>query len=301
LDIKNEKIIKDVLDKYGIMFNYKKHIRILYAQRLSTEVLLFLGHKPNVVFIEVPYTKMGYLWAFHKHNIPVVELQHGVLNSKHNAYNSLFNAEILAPDEICVYGEEEFKYLTEKTTPYSNKITKTGLFILEKSDVFFQKDIFKEYRGNYEEIVIVSGQTGYEKQLASFIDQVALRTPKNKFIYIPRRKTKIYFKAKNISLIFGVNIYEYLKWCDIHCTIFSTTCLEAHYFSKPNILFDYNNIASNYYRTNLDEVNGFYYINNVDEFIKALYAIRNNKLTYKELFADNHFKRMKDVISRYTR
>lgn len=64
---------------------------------------------------------MGMVWSAHDNGIPVVELQHGVLNAHHYAYNPTFHSDELYPDEICVYGDVEYDYFMNHSRQYAKR------------------------------------------------------------------------------------------------------------------------------------------------------------------------------------
>lgn len=298
--IENEELLISIIKNLGVSFNYKAYVMRLLAQKIATDLLLKLGHKPKTAFMICPYGHMGYVWALHSHGIPVVELQHGVINEHHYAYNSKYYTDVFQPDEICVYGENEYHFFSEIQQKYAKRVTKTGLYILERSEDFFACDIFQDYRGKYRFIVVAAGQTGYEKEFADFIDNVASNLLEVLFIYIPRRpEGDLIFKSDNVLYKYGVNIYEYLKWCDVHCTISSTTCLEAHFFHKPNIFFSKNGTAKEYYGDLLGESNGTFYAENIQAFINAFHKATLGSFEYKDVFVRNSVNNIKNVISRY--
>ena len=107
------------------------------------------------------------------------------------------------------------------------------------------------------------------------------------------------FNSDNVRLIHGVNIYEYLKWADIHITITSTTSLEAQYFHTPTIFYDYQNLATNYFKDFFKEENGVSFINSAQQFDYAFNKIYGHNLAYQEIFAHDHVKRLMDVVSEY--
>nr|MCR5703378.1 hypothetical protein [Eubacterium sp.] len=300
LSIKDENVFEQINKQYNIDFDYKFRIRLLYAQKLATDFLLKVGKKPKVVAMECPYDQSGYVWSFHEHDIPVVELQHGVLNDNHYAYNSMFQGGILGPDEICVYGDVEYKYLNNRVTPFCAKVSKTGLFILDKANQFFDKDIFEHERKKYHRIVVVAGQSDCEKELLSFIEQASKKTPDIYYAYIPRRACPLECNAENVKIYFNVNIYQYLKWCDIHCTVSSTTCLEAQYFNKPNIFVELNSTAKQYYGNLLREENGSFFANTIDSFISALdKCAETQQYSFLDLFTKGNVEKMREVFNKY--
>lgn len=300
IKIENEDILKRINKDFNVQFDFRFRIRLLIGQKVATDILL-LGRKPKLVVMECPYDQMGYVWSFHNHQIPVIELQHGVLNENHYAYNSIYNGGVLAPDSICVYGENEYNFLKLKSNVFCKDIYKTGLYILEKANDYFKNDPFFEEREIYKGIIVVAGQTDCENELLSFIEDVSTITPEFLYIYIPRRKSNLISNKGNVRVLFDVNIYEYLKWGDIHCTVSSTTCLESQFFSTPNIFIELNNTAREYYGRILTEKNGSFYCSEKNDFRKKINYIFENKenFNYKELFTKGTSTLIKEVLKKY--
>lgn len=298
LKIDNYEILEEINKEFNVNFDYKFRIRLLYAQKISTDLLLLLAKKPRLVVMECPYDQMGYVWSFHNHNISVIEFQHGVINSNHYAYNSYYNAGILAPDALCLYGEEEYKYITNRKVPFCPIVKQTGLFILDEANKFFKEDVFQEERKIFKTIIVIAGQSDCEEQLLNFIEDVALITPKIFYAYIPRRVCNITSNLTNVQILFNVNIYQYLKWCDIHCTVSSTTCLESQYFQKPNIFVELNDTAKIYYGHILSEDNGSFFVKDKTTFTDVIEFIRSKKtFKYRELFTKGNIQLTNDVLS----
>ena len=89
--IVGEDILKEIIERLGVSFNYKQRLGWLIAQKCTTDFFLAIGHKPDLIIMECYYTQMGRIWSAHKHGIPVVELQHGVLNRNHYGYNPTYH------------------------------------------------------------------------------------------------------------------------------------------------------------------------------------------------------------------
>lgn len=298
--IEGKEIIDEILKDLGVDFDYVYFIRFLLAQKITMDFFLKVTYKPKVVVFLCPCTCMGFIWSLHKHNVPVVEMQHGVLNANHYAYNSRFHSKEFYPDQICVFGEDEYRYFTEENKSFCSDVVKTGSYVLEKSLLTFDKDIFESYREAYNTIVVVSGQTVYEKQMSSFVEEIA---PINKdvlFVYIPRLSDeKLAFKFDNVIFRPGVNIYEYMKWCDIHMTISSTTCMEAQFFEKPTIFYDYDNLASTYYGNVFRRENGVCFIKNPSDFSTIKEFFCNGIFTYRDIYTHGHMCILKKVLHKY--
>lgn len=295
--LENEDLLKQILKEYDLNFNYHRYVRMLNAQRKAMRLMLRLNPKPKVAMMECPYDTMGYMWALHEKGIKVVEMQHGSLNGNHIAYNGKAYEPRMNPDCICVFGEDEYNYFVNDEPQFASEVRMTGLYMLERADQYFSEDIFKKYRDTYKAIVVVAGQPVYEEKLSKFVDSLAAEHHELLFVYIPRKKRDdLIFNSDNVRLVHGVNIYEYLKWADIHMTISSTTGLESQYFRTPTIFYDDQKIASRYFKGVLDESNGVRFVETPEQFTAALADLYSHNFSYREIIAHNHIKRIKEVI-----
>lgn len=298
LKLENENILENVLDEYKIKFDYVSAVKILAAQKYVFDCVLAILPNPKKVIIECPYTIMGYVWSLHNHGIPVIELQHGVLNDKHYAYNSLETSKKLYPDTLCVFGEDEYNYMKSTNCHYCNDIRKTGLYFMEVAHKSFTVDPFAEYRTNYKYIVLVAGQRGYEEQMADYVRKVSKSTPECLYVYVPRNvDAGLSFTDNNIVYRPGINIYEYMVWCDLHLTISSTTCLECQYYHKPTIFFNYAEMSTSYYGAVLTEKNGALYTNSTDEYLPTLGKVLDGFFEYKEVFSHGTIEKIREIIN----
>lgn len=299
IKIENEDCLKKLLTVHNIRFNYHDAICLLIAQKKVFDGLLSITHKPQSVIIECTYTIMGYVWSLHMHGIKVIEMQHGVLNKHHYAYNSKYHSDMLYPDEMWVWGDEEYKYMTSEECHFCTSVQKVGMYFLDYAKKHFTTDPFFEYRKKGMTICVIAGQTGYEDKMAKYTESIAGDNPGCMFIYVPRRvDAKLSFKSENILFKPGINIYEYMLWCDIHVTISSTTCLECQYYKKPTIFYNYDNRAAVYYGEVLKEENGVVYTNDARDFKSAMARIKTITIEYREIFTDNTVKKMKDILKK---
>ena len=300
--IESHQLMEKILEDYNIKFDYLHYVRHLDAQRRAMNLTLAIFRKPKTILFECPYDSMGYLWAFHQHGLKVIELQHGVLNRNHDAYNARDYDFELNPDSICVFGVEEYNYFKRELPKYAKNVEMTGLYMLEKADKFFDTDIFTEDRKKYEHIVVVSGQAGFEEQLGEYINHVAGKHLEALFVYIPRHNdVNLNFSHDNIRFVVGVNIYQYLKWADLHITVSSTTCFEAHYFHTPTLFYYYQKMASSYYGTVFAPENAVEYLSSEEGFDEAYVRLLNCKFEYREIFAHHHLEKIEKEISKYVK
>ncbi len=95
ISLLNEVILQQALADNHIQFDYNSAIRILIVQKMFLTSAFCNHHKPKKVIIECPYTIMGAMCGHCiRRAFLVIELQHGVLNDKHYAYNSLYSSPI---------------------------------------------------------------------------------------------------------------------------------------------------------------------------------------------------------------
>ena len=261
------------------------------------KILLKFSPLPKVVFIESPFSEMGVIMAFKEKKIRVIELQHGVINEHHLGYNSPFPSQNLHPDGICVYGETEYDFFTKVQKNYCDEVYISGYYFIDKANDYFKKDIFADYRKKYKKIILVSGQEP-EERLFSFIELLS-ESKDFLFIYVPRYKYTSSNCRDNLIVKNGANIYECLKWCDIHMTMYSTTCLEAQFFGKPTIFYNIENISNQYYGETLSEENGCFYIDTYNGFLSAMSSLEKKKIVYKEMFAHDTLKNMEKMLKKY--
>lgn len=298
--LENDYLLKQILGENNLVFNYLRYVNTLNAQRKAMRLMLRILPKPRVAVMECPYDKMGYMWAFHEEGVKVVEMQHGSLNGNHIAYNGRAYEKRMNPDCICVFGRDEYNYFVDGEPQYAPKVRMTGLYILERANLCFTEDLFKKDKENYKAVVVVTGQPVYEEILSCFIDTVALEHKDLIFIYIPRKsRDDLRFESDNVRLVNGVNIYEYLKWADIHMTITSTTGLESQYFRTPTIFYNYKEISSRYFKGIIDESNGVRFVENSQQFTAAFDDLYGHSFSFRDIFAYNSVDRINEVIADY--
>lgn len=298
IKLENEELIEKILKDYNLKFNYLRHVRILESQRRAMRLMLALSPKPKVAFVECPYDTMGYLWAFHERGVKVVEMQHGSLNGNHIAYNAGEYERKTNPDCICVFGEDEYNYFVNDKPQFAPQVRMTGLYMLERADHFFADDVFLKDRESYKAVVVIAGQPVYEVKLSKFVDAIAAGHQELLFVYIPRqKKDDLVFNSDNVRLVYGVNIYQYLKWADIHMTITSTTGLESQFFRTPTIFYDDKRIASRYFDGVLREENGVRFVETPEQFTTAFNDLYGHDFSYREIFAHHHVKRIMEVLN----
>ena len=298
--LEHEYLLKQICKDYNYDFDYLGCVRRLYAEKKTFDILLTLLPKPEKVVLVCSYGQFGNIWSIKNHGIKVIELQHGVLNAHHYGYNPKYYSKELYPDVMCVMGEVEYKYFTEENTNFCKHIEKVGLYMLDYAQKAFSEDLFAEYRKKFEAIIVIAGQSPIEDKIQLFFNELARRKPEYLFVYIPREPdVQQVIKESNTLFHSRVNIYEYLKWCDLHCTVSSTTCLESQFFSKGTLFWDYEGLATQYYGSVLKPENGAAYVKTVDEAEREIDVLLKGHFIFRDIFYQDNLERLRVILEKY--
>lgn len=270
--IESEDILIAILKELNISINYKKIIRNTFAEEILMRYY-FKIKKIKGVFVVVSYTKPGIIMACKKLNIPVIELQHGIINESHYAYNVTKKIdESFYPDYLLTYGEVEKTVFNKEGNHFINieNVIPIGNFLIDfYRYTSFNPSEFEEKTKGYDLTVSVTGQVAFDHLLAPFLLNLAKDNENIAFIFIPRNEN--YFLVNNIpipkNLIFisALNTYDIIRRSDFHATITSTCSIEALSMGVPNIFININNWSIKYYE-NLKKYKYNYFINDVNEF-----------------------------------
>lgn len=281
IKIENELCLKNILGENNLDFDYRAHLKRFLGQYLFYKLLLRF-FSPKAVFIVYSASSMGMIKALKEKEIPVVELQHGIINYKHLAYNVYKDfGKDLFPDFLLVYGEKERNVFLNKKNYFidSKNVIPIGYYFLE---MIRKGEKPKTNYSEFNKIVAFSFQDVFYEAIFQFINEVASLDKSICYLIIPRNINENYKENNlepNVFIERKLNIYEALQICDIHASINSSCAVEALIFGVPNVLYDYNNWASDYYKQILGEDNSTFYVKEPEEFINV---IRRNEFMPKQ-------------------
>ena len=298
-ELENEQIILEIQKEYDFKINYNRFLLIHEGQYRLIKLLLKYFKKPKAVFFVYSASSMGYIKAFKESNIPVVEIQHGVINKEHNAYN--VNTDFgkkLFPDYLLTYGNRELEVFNNPENYFINptNVRPVGYYLLDKylnRKTENQNEYIQNYQKKYQKIVAYTHQEVYEKEILDFLIESANLSSKILFLLLPRfdLKDQPDNLPENLIVEKNLNIYDCLRFVDIHSTIFSTCAIESLSFGVPNIMYNHKNFSKSYYADILGDPNHTVFIDSPYEFV---HAILNHSFESKEYIAaasDNFFKR----------
>lgn len=247
--VENEKAIKEVLKELDITVDYKILCKTYYAQY---RVMLFLAkwHKFKAVYIVVHYTNMGYIKALRELEIPVIEVQHGLISRNHCAYNIYTPTDLKCyPNYLLTFGKKELSTFQNDNLFISReKVIAVGHLYIDHIASNYEGDKkLKKIQKNFRKTIAVSSQNHpTEPKLIEFIKTVAELDESILFVFVPRtysKNTDDYNFPKNIILTEWLDVYQVIWHSDIHSTVFSTCALEAPSIGVKNVLINIENMS----------------------------------------------------------
>ena len=273
--ISNESLLLKILHENDIQLNYRRILKDTSAQyRLMKIILRFT--RPKAIFFVYAASSMGYIKAIKKKGIPTIELQHGVINKSHNAYNLYKDfGDQLFPDYLLTYGEKELEIFNERNYfIHPDHVFPIGYYFLEacmkaKSPALYEADL----RSRFEKVIVFSLQDPFESYTFEFLLRTAVLNKDICYLLVPRNSGKPYREVAHVDNLIierERNIYECLKIADFHATINSTCAIESLYFGVPNLLYDFKNWAWDYYGEILNDTGHTIFIKSPQQFIDAL-------------------------------
>lgn len=288
IKLENESLLIELLDQNDIKLDYHSILRNHIAQYRLMKFILRKA-APKAAFFVYAASSMGFVKAFKEKCIPVIELQHGVINKEHNAYNiSKDYSTLFFPDYLLTYGENELSFFDEgnyfirpdKVFPIGYSFFEE--FSKETPNLSYEKNI----RNQYGKIVVFSLQEPFEEFVFPFLLKAAELDDSVFYMLIPRNISGDYEHLplpENMVIEKTLNIYECLRIADVHLTVNSTCSIEALYFGVPNILFDHDNWASSYYAKILKDPRHTKYVKTAEELI---YTLNSNKFDSKKVIIE---------------
>jgi len=292
INIRNEYILKIIENDYHLHINYKK-ITISFLKYTKIFNIFFKIYKPKTIFLNCYYCGFhpALIYAAHKYKIKVVEMQHGIINKKHPAYNVFTDlGNLCFPDYLFAFGDyiknifNEFNYFIK----IDNVLPIGSMYIdyINKEYTASKKIIqmFKCFRKKYKKIIVVSNQWTIESKLINFLKKSAALDKNILYIFMPRDINKDYSNVNfpnNIIILKDLNIYQVAKEADFHSTVYSTCALEAPALGTPNILINIDNLAKNHYIDILFNRDVTIFVDTEKEFVNTI--LNWHKKTKKEI------------------
>jgi hypothetical protein len=299
--VMGNEVIQAIQKDLDVDINYHGLAIRFYAQYVVAKWLVKL-YTPKKVFMAVPYMKMGYVYAFQSAGIPVIEMQHGTINTSHFGYCNYANLDSkLFPESLLAYGDEVQRVFEEGNETFQREhIFPIGHYYLSliqsqtKSVVSQNPETFE----GEVNIAVSLQDDAVGKKLVPFLAAVAQEKPRWNFVFSPRKTTEEEYRKMSLpsNIVFNtkLNVYQIIGACQVHTTAFSTCALEAPSLGVPNVLCNIENKAKEYFGNALDHRPTYYcdsvaqYIGNVED---ALHKDASEIMEANQHIIRPHFKR----------
>lgn len=258
---------------------------------------LFKLRKPKAIFLVCYYSNFGLIKACKKNNIPVFELQHGIVTHTHRAYNySYVFGDLFLPDYFLGYGSHFNNIVVEGNLVNKENTLNYGYsFLYEANNKLDTNREIEELKEVFSKVICITGQLeSTDEKLLRIIGEVADHFKDICFIYKPRNKgNKVSFsKKKNLLKRENINTYSLLKHCDYHLTIYSTCAIESIGLGTPNIAIDIDGLFSTYLKGIIGKNKHNHTVQNKQSLISLL-----NSLKYAVYDSTKVAKSINNIIS----
>lgn len=274
--IENEALLQKILKEHDIQIDYKAIIKRNRAQ-YKVARLLYKWFRPKAVFIVCYYTHTGLIKAMKELGVKTIEIQHGLINKSHVAYNIARELDSnYFPDYLLTYGKNEVNVFEQGNYFIdSSRVIPIGHQYLDYLSHFgVQDERFKKLTDGYKKVVCITGQNHYiEAELLHFLIEAAQINPKNVYVYIPRYITNDYSSysfPKNIVFANWLNCYEIMSQSHIHSTVYSTCAVESLSIGIPNVLIDLEGLATKHLKPVLKSTEVNYYVKSPEEYVQLI-------------------------------
>ena len=244
--------------------------------------LFYKIYNLKIIFINCYYSlpHQAAIFSANKIGIKTVELQHGIINDKHPAYNVFIKIDkSFFPNYLLVFGDY-IKNIFNKRNYFIKRenVLSVGNMYIDYINNKYKPSretiqIFINFRIKYKKIVVISSQWTVEDILIDFLKKSASLSKDILYIFVPRDLSKDYSWTdfpENIIILENLNIYQMIKVADFHATVNSTCALEAPVLGVPNILININNQAKMYYSNILTNRDVTRFVNKENEFINLI-------------------------------
>jgi len=314
ISVINEDILKEINKKYNLNIDYKQKIEKFISYR-NLFIIFFKINKPKLIFISVYYNlvNQAVIHAARTLDIKTIELQHGVINQKHAAYNVYASIDNkFFPEYLFVFGNNIKKIFNQNNYFIGKKnVFSIGNMYIDYINNEYElspklKNDFYEYRKIYKKIVAIASQPTIEVELIEFLKKVSTLSEDTLFIFVPRDMAKDYTFVsfpENIIILKSLDLYQTIKYSDFHSTVNSTSAIEAPALGTPNILINIKNESKKYYSDILNNLDVTRFVDTPEEFVKVIHTWTSKpkeeiKQLHEGFYAKNHKNSLRKALDK---
>lgn len=284
-------------------------INILATKKYFSSV--YKRIKPAKVFIVCYYDlyKMAAIKAAKEMGITTVELQHGVINNEHMAYNMFTDIrDNPYPDYLFCFGEKYAENVSEYIYP-SEKIKIVGscyIDLMKKNSEENKRLFCAKYSNILGKIIVTfAAQAPIDEATLKVMRELAVKYMDVFVIYIPRPFEEYHenIDTDNFVVESDLDVYQCMQNSSCTMTVYSTCAMESLCFGTPVLLYNYNHMAEGTYDfMGQSNCNFIQMADNVDDIKKKLDVIITTDKEKIEkygnqFYADNHRLRVSKALN----
>lgn len=282
-------IIKRFVGQYHFMKFYLKYLS-----------------KPKQVFLVYPNGYYGYNLAFKERNIPVIELQHGIIYPLHPSYNTILfeKSNKFKPDYILTYGHRDKECLENLNYVKKNNSFVVGSYGLlkGKNETIIETYLKNILVSNKKNIALIATTNDID-ELYDLSKRLTSITTEFNLLILPRHEIKHLQNLQNITVldVHQTNIFEVYQGVDFLISKSSTSALEALYMNIPTFLLEGENEQS-IFRQNYSFIKSFNYFKNEQELLGLIQSENYIKPTVDDVdqvYASGLFENYKEALNRF--
>ncbi|MBK5209057.1 MAG: hypothetical protein JJE44_06085 [Flavobacteriaceae bacterium] len=291
--------ISEIEEKYKIKINTISAVKKFIGQYKAMKLILKIKKPPTIVFMVYPSGYYGYIKLFKEKEIPIIELQHGIIYKEHPSYNysDILNANQFKPNYIFTYGKMDKECLSNIGFLPDQNILSVGSYMLAKQheqgiiQTNYLNTVLNKVNDNKLKVLITSTINDLDEMI-EWSKKVAIKYNNLFFLILPRVATKEDIIEENIIVLnpHKTNFYEVIKICDVHITQSSTCSLEALYFNKRSLIYEKER-GTSMFRRNYDFINSLEFFSLIDEFYTMINTDININNNIELLFDNNTLKK----------
>ena len=205
---------------------------------------------PKALFLTCYFGKPALVKAARELDIPVIEIQHGLIDRTLFWYvSSKPLYEKAYPSHMFSFGRWEKELLAQKPCFIApENVHAVGSDFLEKKKQAGQQETLKQPENTDLFTISVSGNYMVQEPVLQFLEAVLDQDPSLHIYYYPRfrsgsKSNALYTPNARLTIVDKGSIYDGIMQTDCHATTWSTCGIEAPFFDKPVIFINLNNCA----------------------------------------------------------
>jgi hypothetical protein len=278
----NRQILDQIVSDLQIEFDIDRYL-LTVCSFVSVFRIYFGLIKPKKIFLNCYYgmDRMAASYVGKEMDIPVIELQHGVITSRHLAYFTSVNIEPNPyPSYLFCFGERFKKFVSPFICDAKNVFVTGNYYIdyIKRNEAKNRALFIKKYSNiSSKKIVTVAGQDIFDNYVLEFIEKISEFHCDIYFIYIPRIMSPelVHYSHKDISIETELDVYQCMQNSHITSTVYSTCAIESLAFGTPVILINIQNLAKSIYADFFSPSDAVFYADTPEEYVSCITAAVN--------------------------